>query len=83
MARKKRQSKNSKTRNLIAKTNPKSPVSEQFRTVRTNLQFASVDEALTTILLTSSGPEEGKSSTTANLAVVYAQTVCSLYISSG
>lgn len=73
MARKKRQSKNSKTRNLIAKTNPKSPVSEQFRTVRTNLQFASVDEALTTILLTSSGPEEGKSSTTANLAVVYAQ----------
>ncbi|MEN1968853.1 CpsD/CapB family tyrosine-protein kinase [Lentibacillus sp. N15] len=73
MARKKGQSKNSKNRHLITKLNPKSPVSEQFRTVRTNLQFASVDEALKTILVTSSGPSEGKSSSIANLAVVYAQ----------
>ncbi|MTW88008.1 polysaccharide biosynthesis tyrosine autokinase [Virgibacillus dakarensis] len=73
MVRKKGQSKNSKIRHLITKQNPKSPISEQFRTIRTNLQFASVDEELKTILLTSSGPSEGKSSSIANLAVVYAQ----------
>lgn len=73
MARKKGQSKNSKIRHLITKLNPKSPVSEQFRTIRTNLQFASVDNELKTVMVTSSGPSEGKSSSTANLAVVYAQ----------
>lgn len=73
MARKKNQSKtNSKIRHLITKLNPSSPISEQYRTVRTNLQFASVDEDLRSILITSSGPEEGKSMTTANLAVAYA-----------
>lgn len=73
MARKKDQSRNSKTRHLITKLSPKSPISEQFRTIRTNLQFASVDETLKSILVTSSGPTEGKSSLIANLAVVYAQ----------
>src|SRR5690625_1570830 len=71
--RKKNQSKNSTVRHLIAKLNPRSPVSEQYRTIRTNLQFASVDNELETMLVTSSGPGEGKSMTTANLAVVYAQ----------
>lgn len=73
MAGKKSQAKNNKVRHLIAKLNPRSPVTEQYRTIRTNLQFASVDKALTSILVTSSGPGEGKSMTTANLAVVYAQ----------
>lgn len=74
MARRRNQSKpNNKMRHLIAKLNPKSPVTEQYRTVRTNLQFASVDDELTSMLVTSSGPGEGKSMTTANLAVVYAQ----------
>lgn len=73
VARKKAQSKNSKIRHLITKLNPKSPISEQFRTVRTNLEFTSVDSVLKSILVTSSGPEEGKSSSIANLAVVYAQ----------
>lgn len=73
MARKKNQSKNNKIRHLITKLNPKSPISEQFRTVRTNLQFTSVDHELKTILVTSSGPSEGKSSSVSNLAVVYAQ----------
>ncbi|AVR00360.1 capsular biosynthesis protein [Oceanobacillus iheyensis] len=62
-----------KMRHLVAKLNPKSPITEQYRTIRTNLQFASVDEELRTMLVTSSGPGEGKSMTTANLAVVYAQ----------
>jgi capsular exopolysaccharide synthesis family protein len=60
-------------RHVIAKLNPKSPITEQYRTVRTNLQFASVDEELRSMIITSSGPGEGKSMTTANLAVVYAQ----------
>ena len=53
--------------------NPHSPVAEQFKTIRTNLQFSSVDGDLKSILLTSAGPSEGKSSTTANLAIVFAQ----------
>lgn len=74
MARKKNQSKlSSNIRHLITKINPKSPISEQFRTVRTNMQFSSVDNDLKSFLVTSSGPAEGKSSTTANLAIVYAQ----------
>ena len=74
MARKKKQFKLSgNMRHLIAQTNPKSPISEQYRTVRTNIQFASVDEEIRSLLVTSSAPGEGKSSTTANLAIVYAQ----------
>lgn len=73
MARKKQFNVGNKMRHLIANTNPRSPISEQYRTVRTNLQFASVDNEITSMLLTSAGPAEGKSMTTANLAVVYAQ----------
>ncbi|MDM8101188.1 MULTISPECIES: CpsD/CapB family tyrosine-protein kinase [Oceanobacillus] len=73
MARKKQFNVGNKMRHLIANTNPRSPISEQYRTVRTNLQFASVDNEISSMLLTSAGPSEGKSMTTANLAVVYAQ----------
>ncbi len=60
-------------RSLISMTTPKSPIAEQFRTIRTNIQFSIVDEELQTMIVTSSGPAEGKSTTTANLAVVFAQ----------
>ncbi|ALC89188.1 capsular biosynthesis protein [Bacillus sp. FJAT-18017] len=60
-------------RKLITKLDPKSPISEQYRTLRTNIQFSSVDEEIKKIMVTSSGPGEGKSTTTANLAVVFAQ----------
>ncbi len=60
-------------RKLITKLNPKSPVSEQYRTIRTNIQFSAIDEAIRTLMVTSSGPGEGKSTTTANLAIVFAQ----------
>lgn len=73
MFRKKSQFKQTKMRHLIAKLNPRSPISEQYRTIRTNLQFASIDKELRSILVTSANPSEGKSMTTANLAVVYAQ----------
>ncbi|WAA09710.1 CpsD/CapB family tyrosine-protein kinase [Fervidibacillus albus] len=60
-------------RRLITKLAPKSPVSEQFRTIRTNIQFSSVDTEIRSIALTSTGPMEGKSTTIANLAVTLAQ----------
>jgi len=71
--RKRKQARQSQMRHLITQLNPRSPISEQYRTLRTNLEFSSVDKALKTILVTSSSPSEGKSMTTANLAVVYAQ----------
>lgn len=60
-------------RKLIAKLEPKSPITEQYRTIRTNIQFASVDKEIKSITVTSTGPGEGKSTTIANLAVVFAQ----------
>lgn len=59
---------------LITLSNPKSPISESFRTLRTNIQFASIDKPLNTIMFTSTGPSEGKSTIVANLAVVIAQS---------
>lgn len=60
-------------RKLIAKLDPKSPISEQYRTIRTNIQFSSIDNEIRTLMVTSTGPEEGKSTTIANLAIVFAQ----------
>jgi capsular exopolysaccharide synthesis family protein len=60
-------------RKLITKTSPKSPISEQYKTIRTNINFSSVDREMRSIMVTSSGPGEGKSTTAANLAVVFAQ----------
>lgn len=59
---------------LVVQKNPKSPVSEAYRTLRTNIQFASFDKDLKTIVVTSSGPKEGKSTTSANLALTIAET---------
>jgi capsular exopolysaccharide synthesis family protein len=58
---------------LVTLTSPRSPVSEAYRTLRTNLEFSSLDEPLKTMVATSPGPEEGKSTTLANLAVTLAQ----------
>ena len=58
---------------LITISDPRSSVSEAFRTLRTNLQFASVDRELRSILVTSAEPGAKKSSTLANLAVTMAQ----------
>ena len=61
-------------RQLIAWVQTKAPETEAYRTLRTNIQFSSVDKPIRTMLVTSSGPGEGKSTTAANLAVVMAQT---------
>ncbi|PLR68017.1 capsular biosynthesis protein [Bacillus sp. UMB0893] len=60
-------------RSLISMTTPKSPIAEQYRTIRTNIQFSTVDEEISSMIVTSAGPGEGKSTTAANLAVVFAQ----------
>jgi len=58
---------------LITLEHAKSPISEAYRTLRTNVQFTGVDSETKTIMITSTGPGEGKSSTIANLAVSIAQ----------
>lgn len=58
---------------LITAADPKNPVSEQFRTVRTNIHFMSVDEPLKLVAFTSSNVSEGKSTVTANVAITWAQ----------
>lgn len=57
---------------LITETNPKSFIAEQYRTIRTNILFSSVNESYRTLLVTSTEQAEGKSTTVANLAVVLA-----------
>jgi non-specific protein-tyrosine kinase len=59
--------------NLITIAQPRSGVSEAYRTLRTSIDFAGLDKPIKTLLVTSASPEEGKSSTLANLAVVSAQ----------
>lgn len=58
---------------LIAHKDPKSPVSEIFRTLRTNIQFMNSNKKMKTLLVTSTFPGEGKSWVSANLAVAFAQ----------
>ncbi len=55
-------------------THPKSSVSEAIKTIRTNLQFSSVDEPIKSILITSSVSGEGKSFISSNLALSFAQS---------
>jgi capsular exopolysaccharide synthesis family protein len=64
---------NARMNELITISEPRSPISEAYRTLRTNLDFAGLDQALETLIVTSAGVGEGKSTTLANLAVVSAQ----------
>lgn len=60
---------------LISLLNSRSTIAEQYRTIRTNIQFAaSSDHPVKSIVITSSGPSEGKSLTAANLAIVFAKS---------
>lgn len=59
---------------LIIEKSPKSIPAEAFRTLRTNIQYASFDKEVKTLLVTSAGPGEGKSTTAANLALSIAET---------
>jgi len=57
---------------VIVENNPLSAISEQFRTIRTNIQFSMIDKELKTVLITSAGPASGKSLISANLAATFA-----------
>lgn len=59
---------------LVALRDPRSQAAEAYRTLRTNLLFSSLDTPLRTLLITSTAPDEGKSTTVANLAVTMAQS---------
>lgn len=58
----------------ISEAEPRSPVAESFRALRTNITFSSVDATLRRIVITSPTPQDGKSTIAANLAVVMAQS---------
>jgi capsular exopolysaccharide synthesis family protein len=60
-------------RRLITYEDPKSPVSESYRSLRTNISYASADKKIKSLLVSSPQPGEGKSTTTANLAIAFAQ----------
>ncbi len=51
-----------------------SPMAEAFRTLKTNIQFSSIDEEIQSIVVTSSQPGEGKSTTTCNLGITMARS---------
>lgn len=59
---------------FIVHEEPKSPVSEAYRLLRTNIQYSNVDMPLKVLAITSSRPGEGKSTTISNLAITFAQT---------
>jgi capsular exopolysaccharide synthesis family protein len=61
------------TLGLVTITDPASPASEAYRSLRMNLQFSSLDKPLHSLMVTSPGDGEGKSTTLANLAVTLAQ----------
>jgi capsular exopolysaccharide synthesis family protein len=58
---------------LITEHNPRSPISEGYRMLRTNIEFSTINQKLQIIMVTSSKPGEGKSTTCANMAVAFAQ----------
>ena len=59
---------------LFTVVDPMSNISEQFRTIRTNILYSSVEKRTQSMIVTSSGPSEGKSTTSANLAITFAQS---------
>ncbi|MCJ1977796.1 polysaccharide biosynthesis tyrosine autokinase [Lactococcus piscium] len=60
-------------RDIITSINPQSPISEQYRTIRTTIDFKMADQGMKSLLVTSSEASAGKSTTIANLAVTFAQ----------
>jgi non-specific protein-tyrosine kinase len=58
---------------LITLTEPRSPVSEAYRTLRTSLEFSGLDRPLHSLLVTSPAADEGKAVVLANLAVIMAE----------
>lgn len=70
----KRRNRNGEAPSTLISFNENTPAAEAFRQLRVNLQFASLDRQPRKLLVTSTGPGEGKSFVCANLAAVYAAT---------
>ncbi|WP_334223366.1 CpsD/CapB family tyrosine-protein kinase [Planococcus maritimus] len=61
-------------RKLVARIKPNSVISEQYRTIRTTINFSLPGNEMKTLLFTSASKEEGKSTTSANMAIVFAES---------
>ena len=59
---------------FIVEKKPKSISAEAYRTLRTNIQYSSFDKEIKTMVVTSSEPGEGKSTTAGNIALSFAQS---------
>ena len=57
---------------MITKEDPRSPVSEAYRSLRTSMLYTGIDKEIKSILVSSAGPGEGKTTTVANMAITYA-----------
>ena len=64
---------NTAANRLVTHADPRSPVAESYRSLRTNLAFTRARQEMRTIVMTSPGPADGKSTTVANLAITFAQ----------
>jgi succinoglycan biosynthesis transport protein ExoP len=69
----KQEAKERDRKNLITLLNPKSPAAEAYRAMRTNIHYCGIDKELKTIVVTSPGPSDGKTTTSCNLAISFAQ----------
>ncbi len=58
---------------MITHFAPKSPISEAYKSLRTSIQYSKTDSSLKSLVFTSPGPKEGKSTTVVNLAIAIAQ----------
>lgn len=70
-------------RPLVVRMDPRSPRAEVYRALRTNLQFIGLDAAARTFMVTSAVPGEGKTTTTANLAIAIAENGASVILIDG
>ena len=66
---------------FIVQKNPKSIAAEAYRSLKTNIQYSSFDKEYKTIVITSSNPGEGKSTTSGNLALTLAEGESRCFIS--
>ena len=66
------ENKNQVQRRLITREDPRSPVSEAYRSLRTSMLYTETDKKIKSILVSSAGPGEGKTTTVANMAITYA-----------
>jgi len=77
---KKKRKKSYPSNSLVTFTDPRSPVAEAYRSLRTNIQFSGLEKPIRSILVTGATPSIGKSTVSANLAVILAQSGASVLV---